>query len=65
MFLSVKYGDAESERNGCFFNSHDEPAFRALLAQHAALEEVQLWTSEDVRPDRVGERWLDTLMCKA
>jgi SAM-dependent methyltransferase len=64
MFLSFKYGDREEERDGRLFNSYDESAFRRLLSRQTDLEEIRLWTTADVRPERSGEVWLDVLLRK-
>ncbi len=64
LFASFKHGDGESERNGRFFNSYDEASFDALVAQHPALDGVNVWKTEDVRGERTGEFWLDVLLRK-
>jgi SAM-dependent methyltransferase len=62
LYASFKYGDGEGERNGRFFNDYDERSFQLLLRNHPDLELVSFWVSEDVRPGREGEKWLNVLV---
>mgnify|MGYP000892173189 FL=1 len=62
LYASFKYGDWEGERNGRFFNDYDERSFQLLLRNHPNLQLVSFRVSEDVRPDRAGEKWLNVLV---
>jgi len=62
LYTSFKYGDAEGERNGRFFNDYNEQSFQCLLSKYPNLQQVSSWVSRDVRPDRAGEKWLNVLV---
>jgi SAM-dependent methyltransferase len=62
LYVSFKYGDWEGERNGRFFNDYDERSFQRLLHNHPDLQLVSFRVSQDVRPDRAGEKWLNVLV---
>jgi SAM-dependent methyltransferase len=59
-FCSFKEGDAERLVGGRYFNDMTLEALRARL-DAAEFEPLDLWGSEDVRPDRVGERWVSAV----
>lgn len=65
LFASFKYGDGEREHAGRLFTSYDEAAFGALVAGHPALKLIRVWRTEDVRPGREGNIWLDALVHKS
>jgi len=60
--MSFKYGDAEVEVNGRIFNGYDEPALRALASLLPGITLFDLVVTEDVRPERAGEFWLNALL---
>ncbi len=65
LFASFKWGDGEVVRDGRLFTSYDEASFTRLLdAANATLPVIDLWRTEDVRPGRGGEYWLDVLLRK-
>ena len=62
MFLSFKNRDGEWEEGGRFFNGYDVRSFEALVREHPVLSVTSIWTSEDVRPERRSEKWLNGLL---
>jgi SAM-dependent methyltransferase len=64
LYASFKYGSCEREHQGRRFTDLDEPGLAELLRQIPELEEVETWTSGDLRPGREAERWLNTLLHK-
>ncbi len=62
LYASFKYGRGERERQGRRFTDLDVAGLRALLAQVPGLTEPETWISEDLRPGRAAERWLNTLL---
>ncbi|MEN9933500.1 MAG: hypothetical protein RLZZ387_79, partial [Chloroflexota bacterium] len=65
LLASFKYGAGEVVRDGRLFNSYDEGAFQALVAGHPLLAIASLWTTQDARPSRAGERWLNVLATRS
>ena len=64
LYASFKYGSGEREHHGRRFTDLDEPGLAALLRQVPGLEEVETWTTGDLRPGREAEHWLNTLLRK-
>ena len=64
LYASFKYGSGEREHHGRRFTDLDEAGLAALLRQVPGLEEVETWTTGDLRPGREAERWLNTLLRK-
>ena len=62
MFVSFKLRDGEWEQNGRLFNGYDETSFRELITQLPSFVLGSIWTSDDVRPDRKQEKWLNALI---
>ena len=62
LYCSFKYGTGELERNGRFFNDMTEEKFTSLLGSVPSLRLVETWVTEDVRPERAGELWLNCLL---
>lgn len=61
--MSFKYGDFEGERDGRFFLDMTEERMMSFLKTVPELELVDIWKSEDVRPDR-RVIWLNVLVRK-
>jgi SAM-dependent methyltransferase len=62
LYASFKYGRGERERKGPLFTDLDEAGLQALLAQVPGLTELETWVTEDLRPGRAAEPWLNTLL---
>jgi len=62
LYASFKYGSGEREHHGRRFTDLDEPGLAALLQQVPGLDEVETWTTADLRRGREAERWLNTLL---
>lgn len=64
LYASFKYGDAEVEREGRYFNCYDETAIKSLIEKQPELEIVKVWRSYDARPDKKDESWVSILARK-
>ena len=64
IYTSFKHGTFEGLRNGRYFTDFTEPAFREFLAGIPGLSIEQLWITDDVRPGRQDEKWLNLLLRK-
>jgi SAM-dependent methyltransferase len=65
MYLSFKLRDGEWEQEGRFFNGYSVETFRGLIGSHQALHLTSIWVSNDARPSRNGEQWLNSLLRRA
>ena len=64
LYASFKYGSSERINNGRFFNDYTENDIGALLTPENQLTLLEYWITEDVRPERSGERWLNFIAKK-
>lgn len=64
LYASYKYGTQERICNGRFFNDYTEKDLPQLLTAENQLHLLEYWITEDVRPDRSGERWLNLIARK-
>ena len=56
-YASFKYGSNERVVDGRFFNDYTEQDLDTLLTDQLIL--LEYWITEDVRPERSGEKWLN------
>ena len=64
LYISFKYGKDERVSNGRFFNDYTEYDIDTLLTPENQLTLLEYWITEDVRPNRSGERWLNFIAKK-
>lgn len=64
LYTSFKYGDDEVLGNGRLFSNYDEESFNALLTDQKKLNILKYWKTNDLRPGREGEKWLNILLKK-
>lgn len=62
-YASFKYGDEVTIRDGRLFNSYNEETLKSLFEKHKGLLAIRAWKTQDVRPDRKDEFWVNVL-CK-
>lgn len=65
LYVSFKYGSHSGDRNGRFFLDLTENAFIEIVEQIKAFHVLDLSISNDVRPNRGDEKWLNALLCNS
>jgi SAM-dependent methyltransferase len=61
-YMSFKAGEAEGTRDGRLFNDYTEKCLREVIAQQPSLGVISTWTTDDVRPNRRGDCWINGLV---
>lgn len=61
LYASFKYGEYEGMRNGRYFTDFTEESLKAFWDSVTDMSVFDLWITEDVRPGRENERWLNFL----
>lgn len=64
LYASFKYGDAERIHQGRFFDDLDEAALAGIVSRVATLDLARVWITQDRRPGRSDECWLNSLLCR-
>ena len=64
-YASFKYGTFEGMRNGRYFTDFTEETLKEFWESATSLRIFDLWITEDVRPDRKDEKWINLLARKA
>ncbi len=64
IYVSFKYGMFEGERNGRYFTDFTEDTFTSFLAGIHTLKLEKQWITNDARPDRGEEKWLNIILRK-
>jgi SAM-dependent methyltransferase len=65
LYASFKYGEEEREKGGRYFNDLNESILKEHMLGLPSLVLMEVWLTEDRRPDRIGEQWLNCLISKA
>lgn len=63
-YASFKYGDFDGMRAGRYFSDFVEDTFLSVVAQVEGLLVDDLWVTDDMRPEREGEKWLNCLISR-
>lgn len=64
IYTSFKYGEFEGERNGRYFIDMTETTFAELIKNISALFVEEQWITNDARPERGEEKWLNLILRK-
>lgn len=64
LYASFKYGNGERSCDGRFFNNYTEKDLETLRLPENRLRLLEYRITEDVRPERAGERWLNIIARK-
>lgn len=64
LYTSFKYGDGEREVNGRRFTDMNEKGLSAVVARISRLSLNKTWLTQDQRPERSHESWLNALIFK-
>ncbi|MFV1975806.1 MAG: class I SAM-dependent methyltransferase [Candidatus Scalindua sp.] len=62
LYVSFKYGSNEYERDGRHFTNMNEAELARILTNINGFREIKTWITEDFRPDRLNENWLNILL---
>lgn len=62
LYASFKYGSGEHVRDGRLFTDMNEADLDVLLQQVNGFSEIETWVTEDRRPGRYDEQWLNALL---
>lgn len=65
IYVSFKYGDSERIKDdGRYFVDLDEDALQRILKNCLELQMHEAWITEDHRPERKNEKWLNAILLK-
>ena len=63
-YLSFKYGKSAIFKNGRLYSYYNEKTFAELISSHSEFQLETLWVTNDTRPDREDEKWLNCILRK-
>lgn len=64
IYTSFKYGAFEGERNGRYFTDFTEETFTEFIKGMTGVTVEKMWITDDVRPGRGEEKWLNMILRK-
>lgn len=64
LYMSFKYGNSSYEKNGRFFTDLTEDDIPLLCNENNGFEILEYYISQDVRPERSKEKWLNIIARK-
>jgi hypothetical protein len=62
--VSFKLGESEEVRYGRLYSDYTEQRLRELMTAHPLLTIERVWVTEDVRPEKKGNWWLNAIVRK-
>ena len=65
MFVSFKLRDGEWEQDGRLFSGYNQNSLQELIKNHPSFVLCSIWTTNDMRPGRTNEKWLNALIRRA
>ncbi len=65
IYMSFKYGEYEGYRNGRYFTDFTMDSLEEFIKDYSNLTIVEEWISNDIRPDRSDEKWLNSILKKS
>ena len=65
IYTSFKYGDFEGYRNERYFTDFKEESFNDFIKSFPGLTMIEEWVSNDIRPGRSDEKWLNLILKKS
>ena len=65
IYTSFKYSDFEGVRDGRYFTDFTEDSFKEFIAEIPELTIEDDWITDDVRPGRGDEKWLNLILRKS
>lgn len=63
-YCSFKLGTFEGERNNRYFSDLTEDELKNIISQIKSFKINKLWLSQDKRPDRQNEQWINCIIHK-
>ena len=64
LYASFKYGDFSGERGGRYFSDFTDESFEEMLSAVTELEIIETALTNDVRPGKENEKWLNIIIRK-
>jgi len=64
IYISFKYGDFEGMQNSRYYTNMTEEMLGVLLDSFPEIQVLEQWVSNDVRPGRECEKWLNVICRK-
>jgi len=61
LYTSFKYGNTEGIKNGRYFTYFTEESLNEFWEDASSLQIFDRWITQDVRPDRKEEKWINLL----
>ena len=61
LYTSFKYGEFEGFRNGRYFSDFTEDSLQHMMEKVPSLQILDCWITQDVRPGREEEQWINIL----
>ena len=62
LYASYKYGTNTMVKEGRYFNNYDENSFSEMMKNIQSLEQIEFWTTLDLRQEGNNQKWLNILL---
>lgn len=65
LYASYKYGEKERKKNGRSFSDYTKETLKALVHEVGGLQILDLWGTNDARPQKANKKWVNVICKKA
>ena len=62
LYASYKYGTNTMVKEERYFNNYDENSFSEMIKNIQSLEQIEFWTTLDLRQEGNNQKWLNILL---
>ncbi|ROR21917.1 methyltransferase family protein [Mobilisporobacter senegalensis] len=64
LYMSFKYGEYSGVKDGIYYTEYKTRMMRELIASHENLEIIEIFKTNDIRPERKEQEWLNVFLRK-
>lgn len=64
LYMSFKYGEYSGTQKGIHYTEYKPRIMRELIGNHKDLEIIEIFRTDDVRPERKSEEWVNVFLRK-
>lgn len=64
LYMSFKYGEYSGMKDGVYYTEYKTKMIRELISAHNNLEIIDIFNTNDVRPEREEQEWINVFLRK-
>ena len=64
LYISFRYGDDERTSSGMIYSDYTEDTLDTIINNDAHLRMIEWWISEEARPEKADDLWINVICCR-